>query len=147
DHAKLAAQLKTPICLDESITSITRATQAIEIGACGFINIKPGRVGGVTNALEILSVARNNNIPCWIGGMFESAIGASHCTALATLPGMGYAADIFPSTRFVSRDITEHNIELYAPGKVAAFEGVGIGCIPDSGQLKEVTVQSFEFVA
>jgi O-succinylbenzoate synthase len=142
DHADLARQVATPICLDESITSATRARQAIEIGACRLINIKPGRVGGVTNALEVLQVARAHGVPCWIGGMLESAIGVMPCMALAALPGMGYPADIFPTKRFWSRDLADKDITQGAAGEISAFKGDGIGCVPDRGELYKRTVAS-----
>jgi O-succinylbenzoate synthase len=147
DHAELATLIDTPICLDESITSVARARKAIEIGAADFINIKPGRVGGITNAVGILEVARTNDIPCWIGGMLESAIGASHCMALATLPGMGYAADIFPTDRFFARDLTPQDVNLSAPGQITAFDGPGIGCAPELDQVAQFTVQHTELSA
>ncbi len=147
DHAKLAKIINTPICLDESITSTRRAEQAIELGACGFINIKPGRVGGLTNAMQILQVARDQAIPCWIGGMLESAVGAMHCVALATLPGMGYASDIFPTDRFWARDLADKAVTMLAPGKIAAFAGPGVACVPDENQLLKETVQHNSFVA
>ncbi len=77
DHAALQSQLKTPICLDESITSLDKVRKAINIGACRWVNIKPGRVGGITNALEIHNHCEKKQIPCWVGGILESAIGAS----------------------------------------------------------------------
>jgi O-succinylbenzoate synthase len=141
DHAELARQVKTLICLDESITTPRRATQAIEMGACGMINIKCGRTGGVTNSVKILNVAREAGIPCWIGGMAESSIGASHCLALATLPGMGYPHDIFPTDRFFARDLTPEMKELHGPGTMAAFDDPGIGCTPDMKYLEEVTLE------
>lgn len=136
DHAALQKRLRTPICLDESITSPRRATQAAEIGACGWINIKPGRLGGLTPSLEVLRAAAAAGIPCWIGGMLESAIGASHCTALATLDNIRYPSDIFPSDRFFKRDLANRAMHLHASGKIAAFAGPGIGCEPDAARLK-----------
>jgi O-succinylbenzoate synthase len=141
DHAKLARQLQTPICLDESINSVRRARQAIEIGACSWFNIKPGRVGGLTPALEIMKLARENGIPFWIGSMLESGIGAAFLIALATQPGCAYPSDIFPSTRFWARDLSDQEIKLCAPGQIAAFEGDGIGCAPEPQQLRAMTLQ------
>ncbi len=100
DHAKLQAAIATPVCLDESITSLDRAQQAIELDSCRYVNIKPGRVGGLTNAVAIHDACRQAGIPCWVGGMLESAVGARICVALAMLDNFTYPADIFPSSRF-----------------------------------------------
>jgi len=105
DHAKLQAQLTTPVCLDESITSPARMRQAVEIGSCRYVNIKPGRVGGLTNAIRIHDICAAAQIPAWVGGMQESSIGAAVCTALATLDNFVYPADIFPSDWFYSEDL------------------------------------------
>ena len=106
DHAALQAHIDTPICLDESITSPDKTRKALSIKACRWINIKPGRVGGITPALVIHDICREAGIPCWIGGMLESAVGASHCLALATLPNIRYPSDIFPSDRFFRKDLS-----------------------------------------
>ena len=76
DHATLQKRLATPICLDESITSAYKARQAARIGACGWINVKPGRVGGLTNAVKIHDTCAQAGIPCWVGGMLESSMGS-----------------------------------------------------------------------
>lgn len=141
-HAKLQKQLHTPICLDESITSVIDARQAIELKACGWINIKPGRVGGITNALTINNLCQENNVPVWIGGMLESAIGAAHCTALATLPNVGYPSDIFPSSRFYQQDLAEPEVTLAGPAIVKATSLAGIGCEPNPQRLQRFLVDT-----
>ena len=115
DHAKLQAAIRTPICLDESITSVDRTRQAIELGSCRYVNVKPGRVGGLTNALAIHDLCRDAGIPCWVGGMLESAIGSRLCAALAMLDNFSYPADIFPSTRFYHTDLATPPLQL-TPG-------------------------------
>ena len=100
DHAALAAHISTPVCLDESIDSPENARKAVAIGACRWINIKPGRSGGLTPSLAIHDIAMDAGVGCWIGGMLESAVGAMHCAHLATLPNVRYPSDIFPSSRF-----------------------------------------------
>lgn len=130
DHAELQRRIRTPICLDESISSVNRARQAVAIGACRWINVKPGRVGGITPALEILNFAEQAGVPCWIGGMLESGIGSSHCLALATHRNVRYASDIFPAGRFYADDLAFPAIELSAPSQVTTFPGHGIGCRP-----------------
>ena len=142
DHAELQRHLKTPVCLDESITSLERTRQAIDLGACGWINLKPGRVGGLTPAVEILGEAEKRGIPCWVGGMLESAVGAYHCVALATLSNIGYPADIFPTSRFYRKDLSVPEVELSGPGRIRALPAPGIGCVPDQAQLERLVVES-----
>jgi O-succinylbenzoate synthase len=112
DHATLQSMIATPICLDESITSVRRAEQAIALQSCRYVNVKPGRVGGLTNAVRIHDICRDDGIPCWVGGMLESATGAAHCTALAMLDNFTYPADIFPSSRFYHEDLSDPPLEL-----------------------------------
>jgi O-succinylbenzoate synthase len=114
DHARLQAAISTPVCLDESVSHPRHAEQAVALKACRYINIKPGRVGGLTNALVIHNLCRHAGIPCWVGGMLESATGAGVCTALAMLDNFTYPADIFPSSRFYHQDLAERPLELTA---------------------------------
>jgi len=136
DHAVLQERIETPICLDESITSPDKARKAAQIGACRWINIKPGRVGGITNALEIHDICQEAGITCWIGGMLESAVGAAHCLALATLPNIRYPSDIFPSERFYERDIGVPPMRHSAPSQFTAPDVPGIGVEPDDEALE-----------
>jgi O-succinylbenzoate synthase len=138
DHAKLAKAIETPICLDESITSLDRARQAIELKSCRWVNIKPGRVGGLTNARAIHDLCRDSGVPCWVGGMLESAVGASFCIALATLDNFTYPADIFPSSRFYHEDLAEPAIELApqaATPRVLVSNTPGIAAQPNPDRL------------
>ena len=100
DHAKLQKTIGTPICLDESICSLQDARQAIEIGACKYINIKYGRVGGITPTLDIHNLCGEKNIGCWLGGMGESSLGTNVVANLATLPFVNYPSDISPAEKF-----------------------------------------------
>jgi O-succinylbenzoate synthase len=142
DHARLQSEIETPLCLDESVTHLARAEQAIALGSCRFINVKPGRVGGLTNALAIHNVCQSAGIPCWVGGMLESAIGAAFCISLAMLDNFTYPADIFPSSRFYHEDLSEPAIELSRSG-----EGVPSVCAPETlpepnpARLNELTLQ------
>ena len=138
DHAKLQRELATPICLDESITSPEKARKAIEIKACGWVNIKPGRVGGLTNALRIHDLCQNAGIPCWVGGMLESSVGAHHCLALATLPNFLYPNDIFPSERFYIQDLGTPPVSLSGPSQMSAPGSPGCGAEPDAGMLQRI---------
>jgi O-succinylbenzoate synthase len=142
DHAKLQAQIKTPVCLDESVSHPRHAVQAIELNSCQLVNIKPGRVGGLTNAVFIHNLCLQAGIPCWVGGMLESATGAAHCAALAMLDNFTYPADIFPSERFYHQDLSDPPLQLHrtadgAPG-VRAFDQVPE---PVPKQLDKLTLQ------
>lgn len=140
DHARLQAVLRTPICLDESITSVDRARKAIDIDAARVINIKHGRVGGLTNAVEIATLCRARGIPFWIGGMLESAVGQGPSMALATLPGVGYAADIFPDGRLYARELSAPAVRLASPGQMTAPDTPGTGYRPLPERLDEMLV-------
>jgi len=142
DHATLSRQIATPVCLDESITSLDRARKAIQAKACGYVNLKPGRVGGLTVAVKIHDLCRDNGIPCWVGGMLESAVGAQHCLALATLPDFTYPSDVFPSSRFYSKDLAQPELTLSGPGQMTAPDAPGVGTIPDAQELERLTLAS-----
>jgi len=141
DHATLAKRIDTPICLDESINSVEKARKAIEIKACGWVNVKPGRVGGMTPAVQITEMCAAAGIPCWVGGMLESGVGGSHCMALATLPNMRYPGDVFPSSRFFKRDLTNPELVLSGPSQMTLSKGPGLGAEPDPEMLERLTVE------
>lgn len=141
DHAQLQRQLKTPICLDESIISVARARQALELKACGWVNIKLGRVGGLTNALAIHDLCQGAGVPCWVGGMLESAVGQAANLAMATLPNIKYPSDIFPTSRFYREDLAEPNIELSGPAEMTISATAGIGAEPHPVRLERCLVQ------
>lgn len=127
DHAKLQAELTTPICLDESITTMRRAEQALDLGSCRVINIKIGRVGGYSQALAIHNLCYERGIPVWCGGMLESGIGRAHNLALASLPGFTLPGDISASSRYFDRDIIVPEVEVAADGTVEVPCGCGLG--------------------
>ncbi|SFC33819.1 o-succinylbenzoate synthase [Tropicimonas isoalkanivorans] len=141
DHARLQEHLDTPICLDESITSVKRAEQAIDIGAARWINIKHGRVGGLTNAIEIHKLCIKRDVPCWIGGMLESFVGQGVSMAMATLPGQAYAADIFPEGRLYADDLAHPPILLSGSGTAMAPDRPGHGFEPVPERLKNCLVR------
>ncbi len=141
DHATLQRQIETPICLDESITSAAKARKAIEIGACRWVNIKPVRVGGLTEARKIHDLCAQAGVPCWVGGMLETAVGAAHCMAMATLTNIRYPSDIFPSSRFFARDLGRPEIVLSGPSQVTLPAGPGVGAEPDEEMLERCTVE------
>lgn len=140
DHARMQAELKTPICLDESITSLDRVRKTVETGAARMINIKHGRVGGLTNALEIHSYCTEHQLPFWIGGMLESFVGQGVSLALATLPGVAYPGDIFPDGRLYAADLAGPPMQLSGPGQMVAPERSGHGFEPSAEKLAEFLV-------
>ena len=146
EHAELQRQLETPICLDESIKNPRDFQLALKIGACRIVNVKPGRVGGLYNSVQIHNMARDAGVEAWVGGMLESGIGAGICAALATLPGFTYPADLFPSSRFYKQDITEPSIEQNEHCCVVLDETPGVGFEPIQQRLDAVTLyrQVFE---
>lgn len=125
-HAELARLIRTPVCLDESITSARDAATAIAMRACSVINIKPSRVGGYLEARRIHDVAAANGIPVWCGGMLETGIGRAPNLALAALPGFVLPGDTSASARYYTQDITAP-FELDADGCIAVPGGPGIG--------------------
>jgi o-succinylbenzoate synthase len=146
DHAGLQKRITTPICLDESVNSAAKARKAIELGSCRWINIKPGRVGGLTNALEIHDLCRKAGIPCWVGGMLESSLGAHQCLALATLPNFTYPNDIFPSETYYRPDLSDPPIELSGVSQVTASDTPGCGAAPDPRRLQDLCIAK-EFIS
>ena len=127
DHAKLQRQLQTRICLDESITCLADAKHAIELGACGIINIKLGRVGGHAEAKAIQEYAIQHDIPVWCGGMLESGIGRAHNIAMSTLPGFTLPGDVSASKRYWTEDIIDPPVEVSDKGVISAPKSPGIG--------------------
>ncbi len=145
DHAKLARLIGTPICLDESVTRVDHARQAIELGSCKWVNIKPCRVGGLTSAVAIHDLCRDAGIACWVGSMLESAVGSSIATALATLENFTYSADIFPSSRFYEQDMSDPPVQLIdgddGGPQIQAGDAAGIGPQPVAERLERCCVQ------
>jgi O-succinylbenzoate synthase len=140
DHARLQSRLRTAICLDESIRSAHDAAAAIEVEACGVINIKPGRVGGVTEAKRVHDVALEAGIPVWIGGMLETGVGRAVNLALASLPGVTMPGDTSASDRYFTEDLTDPFV-LDPEGTMAVPEGPGIGVEPLTDRLEACTVR------
>jgi len=127
DHAKLQAQIKTPICLDEPIKSPDDARKAVELGSGKIINIKNGRVGGHTQSRLVERVCRENNIAAWCGGMLESGIGRAHNIAISTLAGYTMPGDVSASKRYWHEDIIEPAVEVSPEGTITAPDEPGIG--------------------
>ena len=143
-HAELAKTVRTPICLDESITSARAAVDAIAIGACSIINIKPGRVGGYLEGRRIHDVCQASDVPVWHGGMLESGVGRAANLALASLPNFTLPGDISASDRYYKKDITSPFV--LEDGQIAVPQGPGVGVAPLPDILDEYTT-STEYIA
>jgi O-succinylbenzoate synthase len=139
-HAELARLLRTPVCLDESITSARKAAEAISLGATRIVNIKPGRVGGYLEARRIHDVCAAHGVPVWCGGMLETGIGRAANIALAALPNFTLPGDTSASSRYYERDITTPFV--LEDGHVRVPTGDGIGVEPDQEALDAVTVST-----
>lgn len=141
DHAKLQRRLRTPICLDESIVSPEHARWAIELRACGVINIKPSRVGGLTAARRIHDLAAEAGLPVWCGGMLETGIGRAVNVALASLPNFALPGDISASARYFQRDVVRNPFALNPDSTLSVPEGPGSGAVVDEEFLDSVTLE------
>jgi O-succinylbenzoate synthase len=126
-HARLQKQLRTRICLDESIRNARDAEAALELGACGIINIKVGRVGGFSEAKSIHDVAQSHNVPVWCGGMLESGVGRAHNIALSTLENFRLPGDVSASKRYWKEDIIEPEVEVSSSGTITISDEPGTG--------------------
>ncbi|MGE7913444.1 o-succinylbenzoate synthase [Lysinibacillus xylanilyticus] len=139
DHAKLQRKLKTPICLDESITSYEDARKAIELGSCGVINIKIGRVGGLTEARRIHDLCKENNIPVWCGGMLEAGIGRAHNIALTSLSNFVLPGDTAGSSHYWYEDIITPEV-IVEDGYIHVPQTAGIGYTPNMKVIDKLTI-------
>jgi o-succinylbenzoate synthase len=140
DHRKLQAQFRTPICLDESIVSPRHARYALEMEACRNINIKPARVGGLSQGIIIHEYCRERNIPVWCGGMLETGIGRASNLAIASLPGYVLPGDISASDRYYHRDITHERFALNDDSTITVPDKPGLGVTIDEEALKQFTL-------
>jgi O-succinylbenzoate synthase len=143
-HARLQSRLRTAICLDESVTGPRAASDALALGACRIINIKPGRMGGFGPSLDVHAIARAQGIPLWHGGMLESGIGRAHNLHLSTLPGFTLPGDVAASRRYFVPDLIEPPIDVAADGTIAIPSGTGIGVEPVRDRLRAATLQTLE---
>jgi O-succinylbenzoate synthase len=136
-HRQLAQRLRTPICLDESITSSAAAADALDMGACSVVCVKPGPLGGMAEAVGVRNVCVERGAPAWVGGMLETGVGRAAALALAAMPGFTLPADLSASRRYYERDITQP-FELEG-GCLRVPSGPGIGVVPDRDALDAVT--------
>lgn len=142
DHASLQARLRTPICLDESILTVRHAEQALAIDACRVVNIKAGRVGGLTEARAIHDLCHDRGVPVWCGGMLETGIGRASNLALASLPGFTLPGDISASSRYYARDIAEPTFGLNPDGTIDVPTQPGLGVRVLDKELAAVTLRA-----
>jgi O-succinylbenzoate synthase len=142
-HVELARALRTPICLDESITSWEVARGALDIGACSIINIKPGRVGGFIESKRIHDLCLGRGVPVWCGGMLETGVGRAANLALAALPGFTLPGDTSASNRYFVRDVTEPFILEDGHLRVPAVPGASRH--PEPAILDEMVVDRTTF--
>ncbi len=139
DHHKFQAKFNTPVCLDESIVSPRHARYAIEMKACKIINIKAGRLGGLSQGIMVHDLCRENNMPVWCGGMLETGIGRASNLALASLPNFILPGDVSASDRYYKRDITNERFVLNSDSTINIPTGHGLGVTVDEDALKSYT--------
>jgi o-succinylbenzoate synthase len=144
DHRLLQAEFRTPICLDESILSARHARQALEMAACRVINIKAGRVGGLSEAVAIHDLCRAAGVPVWCGGMLETGVGRAGNLALASLPGFTLSGDISATERYYTHDITAERFALNPDSTIDVPTGPGLGVTVDRRALAQFTLASLE---
>lgn len=144
-HSKLQAQMDTPICLDETITEPWQAEVAAEMKACKYINIKPARVGGLQNSLDINEICRQAGIGCWVGGMMESDIGKAICTELAAIPNMVYSHDITPASLNYPFTITKRILTMTPDKKLELATESGAPVKPDIERMLQKVTMTAKF--
>jgi O-succinylbenzoate synthase len=147
DHARLQQQMTTPICLDESVHDAKTAVEAIELGACRIINVKPGRVGGHAESIRLHDACAARHVPVWHGGMLESGIGRAHNVHLASLPNFSLPGDIAASKRYYVPDLIEPGFEVAPDGTLAVPTEDGIGVVIDRKRVEAATLRQLSLVA
>jgi O-succinylbenzoate synthase len=145
DHRTLQAQFETPICLDESITHPRHARQALEMGACRIINIKPGRVGGISQGVRIHGICQEAGVPVWCGGMLETGVGRSANLAIASLPNFSLPGDISATDRYYARDITIECFNLNPDSTIDVPKKPGLGVTIDPTAVDRFALRSCSY--
>jgi O-succinylbenzoate synthase len=146
DHAELQRRIRTPICLDESIHNVHAARDAIRLGACRIVNIKPGRVGGLGESVRLHDLCASNGIPVWHGGMLESGIGRSHNIHLSTLPNFSLPGDVAASRRYYAPDLIDPPIEVAPDGTIPVPTAPGIGATIVQERVERATLRTTTLV-
>ena len=144
NHARLQERIRTPICLDESLHTPHLAEEALSIGACRIINIKPGRVGGHAQSIRMHDIAAGHGAPVWHGGMLESGIGRAHNIHLSTLPGFTLPGDVAASRRYFAPDLIDPEIEVRSDGTIAVPTGPGIGVTVVADRVASASIERVE---
>ena len=145
DHSKLQNKFKTPLCLDESITTPRHARQALEMNARQIINIKPCRVGGLSQGVKIHNLCQAHNVPVWCGGMLETGVGRAANLALASLPNFALPGDISATDRYYAEDITNERFTLNADSTIDVPDTPGLGVTINQTALKRYSLSSQRF--
>src|SRR5580700_3881061 len=140
-HARLQKELRTSICLDESIVNARAAAFAVESGACRIINIKVGRVGGFSEALNIHDTCHQQNVPVWCGGMLESGIGRAHNIALSTLQNFRLPGDVSASKRYWKEDVIDPEVQVSPDGTIAIRDDPGTGYAIKEDLIEKLTTR------
>jgi o-succinylbenzoate synthase len=140
-HARLQKELRTAICLDESIVSARKTAIALEMGACRIVNIKVGRVGGFSEAKKIHDICHGRKIPVWCGGMLESGVGRAHNIALSTLENFSLPGDVSASKRYWKEDIIEPEVQVSPQGIIAISNQPGTGYRIKEDLIEKLTVR------
>jgi O-succinylbenzoate synthase len=140
DHHLLQPSFRTPICLDESIVSVQHARQAIEMEACRVINIKAGRVGGLSQGIRIHDLCMAHRIPVWCGGMLETGVGRASNLALASLEGFTLPGDISATERYYDEDITCERFVLNPDSTIDVPKGWGLGVSLDRKMVEKYRI-------
>ena len=123
----LQAEVSTPVCLDESLRSFDDVRRALDLDACRNVNLKPARVGGITESLRIARLCAERGVPLWCGGMMESGIGRASNLALCSLPAFTDPADMSPSPVLFESDLVDPTYEVDADGTIAIPDRPGLG--------------------
>ncbi|MFC5449917.1 o-succinylbenzoate synthase [Paenibacillus aestuarii] len=146
DHAKLQKELSTPICLDESIHTVDDARKAIELNSCKIINIKIGRVGGLSESKKIHDLCEQHHIPVWCGGMLETGVGRAHNIAITSLPNFTIPGDTSASNRYWAEDIVTPEVALLKPGILAVPDNPGIGYEVNPSVMRKYLLREARFM-
>lgn len=144
DHSKLQPKFRTALCLDESITKPQHARQALEMDACRIVNIKPGRVGGISQGVKIHDLCQEQDVPVWCGGMLETGVGRAANLALASLPNFALPGDISATERYYAEDITHERFVLNPDSTIDVPDKPGLGITIDRSMLEKVTLAKID---
>ncbi len=140
-HARLQKELRTAICLDESIVNVRSAAIALDIGSCRIVNVKVGRVGGFSEAIKVHDICRSQRVPVWCGGMLETGIGRAHNIALSTLENFSLPGDVSASKRYWKEDIVDPEVTVSPQGMIAVNDQPGMGYRVRTDLIEKLTVR------